>query len=290
MAYLPKKKSKGIDHTMQELTLREIQLGSLEVLKVIDKICRENNIEYFLFYGTLIGAIRHEGFIPWDDDIDIAMPRDSYERFLDYFRQNIDSLKPFELMHFSTNDKYIYPIARVSDSRYKVEYTGVDDYGLGLFVDIYPFDGWGNTLDEGRKIEKSFYWDRLLISLAACNKYVPSYHNNAIRSAIKLIAYKFAKKMSITALLKKADDKAKKYKYNDCDQVGCTCWIDIADLKMRYKRSLLKPVLHKFEEYEFYIPEGYDEILRGNYGDYMQFPPEEDRVPHHEYKVFRKSE
>jgi len=274
---------------MQELTLREIQLGSLEILKTIDKICKENDIKYFLMYGTLIGAIRHNGFIPWDDDIDIAMSRDDYEKFIKYCRDNSESMKPLELIHFSTNDKYIYPIARLSDLRYKVEYTGVDDYGLGLFVDIYPFDGWGNTDEEGRKIEKSFYFDRLFISLSGCKEYVPSFHNNVFRSAIKYLGYKYAKMMSITSLLKKADDKAKKYKYNDCDYVGCTCWIDISGLKQRFKKDLFKPVLHEFEGFEFYIPEGYDDLLRTNYGDYMELPPEEDRIPHHDYKVFRKS-
>ena len=274
---------------MQELSLRDIQMGSLEILKKIDKICREEDITYFLMYGTLIGAVRHDGFIPWDDDIDIAMPRDSYEKFLDYCRKNSDALKPLELIHFSTNDKYIYPIARLSDSSYRTEYTGVEDYGLGLFVDIYPFDGWGNTKSEGEKIEKSFYFDRLLISLAGSKEYVPSYHNSAIRSAVKYMGYKIAKKFSMSALLKKTDDKARKYKYDEAGYVGCTSWIDIAGLKLRIRKELLKPVLHKFEGYEFYIPEGYDEILKTNYGDYMQLPPEEDRIPHHKYKVFRKS-
>ncbi|WP_222931036.1 LicD family protein [Treponema phagedenis] len=80
---------------MQELSLREIQKESLKVLKLVDYICRQENLTYCLFYGTLIGAIRHNGFIPWDDDIDIVMPRNDYDKLKRYFIDNKDNLKPF---------------------------------------------------------------------------------------------------------------------------------------------------------------------------------------------------
>ena len=274
---------------MQDLSLREIQLGALEILKAVDKICRENDITYFLYYGTLIGAIRHDGFIPWDDDIDIAMPRESYDKFIEYIKNNYEAVKPLELMHYSTNDKYIYPIARISDSRYRTEYIGVDDYGLGLFIDVYPLDGWGNTERDGKMIARSLSINKFFITLSGSKRYVPSYHNSAIRSVAKFVAYKMAKKMNVNDLLKKSDEMAKKYRYEDNIYVGCTCWIDLPDLKLRYKRESMKPILHKFEGYEFYIPEGYDDILKTTYGDYMKLPHEEEQIPHHDYKVFRKS-
>ncbi|WP_038174358.1 LicD family protein, partial [Treponema pedis] len=80
---------------MQELSLKEIQEESLKILKLVDNICREQGFTYCLFYGTLIGAVRHNGFIPWDDDIDIAMPRNDYERLKQYFIVNKDKLMPY---------------------------------------------------------------------------------------------------------------------------------------------------------------------------------------------------
>lgn len=87
---------------IRTLSLREIQLASLEILKVIDSICRANGFRYYLAYGTLIGAVRHHGFIPWDDDIDIQMPRPDYDLFLQYFDGHREELKPLVAILSST--------------------------------------------------------------------------------------------------------------------------------------------------------------------------------------------
>ena len=135
---------------MEELTLRQMQEGALNILKKLDGICREQGLRYFLFYGTLIGAIRHKGFIPWDDDLDVAMPRPDFDRLVEYCRRHRQELQPMQLMTVDDNPQYVYPIARFSDTRYRVKYQGIRDYGLGLFVDIYPLDGCGNTEEEAR--------------------------------------------------------------------------------------------------------------------------------------------
>ena len=129
----------------KELSLKEIQQGSYEILKVIKRIFDENNWRYYLVYGTLIGAVRHNGFIPWDDDIDIWIPRPDYEKFIDYCIEHKEELYPLELIHYKTNDKYIYPIARMSDSRYIINYDNAKEYGLGLFVALYPVAGFTTT-------------------------------------------------------------------------------------------------------------------------------------------------
>lgn len=135
---------------MEELTLRQMQEGALNILKKLDGICREQGLRYFLFYGTLIGAIRHKGFIPWDDDLDVAMPRPDFDKLVAYCRRHRQELQPMQLMTVDDNPRYVYPIARFSDTRYRVKYQGIRDYGLGLFVDIYPLDGCGDTEEEAR--------------------------------------------------------------------------------------------------------------------------------------------
>ena len=127
-----------------ELTIKEIQAGSLEVLKKFIDICDGQDLQYFIAYGSLIGVVRHKGFIPWDDDLDVWMPRRDYELFINYCINNSNSIKPFQLMHYRTNPNYVYAIARLSDSRYETDYNNIKEYGLGLFIDIYPLEGWEN--------------------------------------------------------------------------------------------------------------------------------------------------
>ena len=88
---------------MEELTLRQMQEGALNILKKLDGICREQGLRYFLFYGTLIGAIRHKGFIPWDDDLDVAMPRPDFDKLVAYCRRHREELQPMQLMTVDDN-------------------------------------------------------------------------------------------------------------------------------------------------------------------------------------------
>ena len=98
---------------MKELTAREVQLGELSVAKQFDAICKRLNLRYWLMYGTLLGAVRHQGFIPWDDDVDVMMPRPDYEKLIDYLIAHENEFAPLKLMHYRSNPNYIYPIARL---------------------------------------------------------------------------------------------------------------------------------------------------------------------------------
>ncbi len=129
-----------------ELSTREIQDVSLEILKQVADICEELNLRYYLMYGTLIGAIRHHGFIPWDDDVDIMMPRPDYERLLEFFEKN--KIGDLTVFSHENNDRYPYMIARISDDRYVIECENEESIGMGVFIDIYPFDGLGNSREE----------------------------------------------------------------------------------------------------------------------------------------------
>ena len=174
---------------MKALTAREVQLGELEVLKKLDEICSQLNLRYFLTYGTLLGAVRHQGFIPWDDDVDVMMPRPDYEKLIEYLQFNEKELSPFKLMHYRTNKEYIYPISRFVDTRYWIDYEGTTDYGLGLFVDIYPLDGCGNTAQHAEKVMKSNKLDIALMDIVGNDKYKVSVSGGFLRSTAKLVAY-----------------------------------------------------------------------------------------------------
>ena len=133
---------------MKELSLKEIQIKSLEILRDIDKICRLNSIKYCIIFGTLLGAIRHSGFIPWDDDIDIGMTRTNYNKFLMCYKKT----GKFRIVNPQTESKCPYMISRISDDRFKMETKYGPKYAIGTFVDIYPFDGIGNNYNLINKI------------------------------------------------------------------------------------------------------------------------------------------
>ena len=118
------------------MSMPQIQQESLKILDVVSDICAKLQLRYYLAYGTLIGAIRHQGFIPWDDDIDIMMPRPDYEQLLQYFRDNAESLKPLELYSTADCPDYPYMITRISNSNYVLDVHNEKPYGLGLFLDI----------------------------------------------------------------------------------------------------------------------------------------------------------
>ena len=263
----------------KELSLKEIQQGSFEVLKEIKKICDENNIIYYLIYGTLLGAVRHKGFIPWDDDIDIMMPRKDYERFVKYCIKHKKDLEPFQLIHYKTNKNYIYPIARMSDSRYKIV-DNIKDYGLGLFVDIYPFDGIDDNdleyIDEVYKIDQSEMIAGRIENIQQDESFFKNLYINHL------------KKVGVSSILKDLDKKAQKYSYEKSDKVKCTCW-EIKTIKSIDKKFIDKGERElTFNNISFRVPYDYDKVLKLYYNDYMKLPPENERIGHHNYKAYKK--
>lgn len=122
---------------MKELNLKEIQSASFEILKKVVEICESNNINYSLAYGTMLGAIRHKGIIPWDDDIDIMMSRPEYDKLMVYWKKHVAELSPLRVMNMDTVKNYPYMITRISDDRYWLDVDNEENFGLGIFIDIY---------------------------------------------------------------------------------------------------------------------------------------------------------
>lgn len=265
---------------MTELSLKEIQNESYKVLEMIDDICKKERIQYFLTYGTLLGAVRHNDIIPWDDDIDILMPRPDYERFIEYCIRNKDELIPFTIKHYRCCKQYIYPIARFTNTSFIVEYQDTKDYGLGTFVDIYPIDGIDpNDIKYIKKMKRLFR----LIQTTGVNHFMST--GSFITNTIKMPFYLFTRLLNINKLIKYSDQAAQKYPYGSTQYAVCTCW-EIQDIC--YTADFKYPIEHKFRDRNFPIPCGYEHLLEIKYGDYMRLPPEEKRYGHHNYKVYKK--
>lgn len=273
---------------MRELSMAEIQTESLEILKKIDAICNECNFRYFLAYGTLIGAVRHNGFIPWDDDIDIWMPRSDYDSFIQYCEKNKDSIRPFVLMSQYNNDKYPFGISRLVDTRFLLDVKNEISYGLGLFVDIYPLDGAGDTEKEYQERKKRASRYSSLCFLASRVSLEKGTTKELKKKILKIPAYIYAKAKGTRYFLKKLEEISKERDYETCDYIGCVVWGTDGVKAIFPKEWFQSWISHEFNGSYFRIPKDYDDVLKRLYGDYMKLPPAEKRVGHHYYVAYEK--
>lgn len=275
---------------MEELTLKEIHEETVKVLKKIHEICEANNLKYWLAFGTLIGAIRHKGFIPWDDDLDIWMPRDDFEKFKEICRTQ--DLGNYKLCDRTNTNNYTFYIPRFSNMDYKYITTTKNrkEFDIGIFVDIYPVDNFCNNESDSKSLLRKVIKKNQKYEIYVNGK---SYTDTfSLKSYIKQIIHCFLKvrygknynlkiDQEIDSLIKKNTSESDKY-------IGMVAWITM-EWFCQFERDILdESILVDFENEKFWIPAKYDEILKAYYGDYMKLPPEKDRVPHHEYKIIRR--
>lgn len=260
-----------------KLTLDEIKSIEINILSYVASLCEKHNLRYFLAYGTLIGAIRHKGFIPWDDDIDIAMPRDDYNRLLSIMRgenEKYECLIPLE-------NGYFYEFAKVIDKTTSVQEKYTIKAHCGVWIDIFPLDGL-------KKNDKLSHYLLVLFNrcrAAAVNKNFP----HKTKGMFVLAEYLFwilCRLIGYKPFLKWSMKLAQKYKYDDSDIVGYASSYP-ANNKYLKKEWFSESLKVYFEKRQFNIPIGYHEYLTTQYGDYMQLPPENKRVSHHmeAYKI-----
>lgn len=274
-----------------ELTVRQTQEAALEVLRTVTDLCERLSCRYFLAYGTLLGAIRHKGFIPWDDDVDIMMPRPDHDRLLAYFREHRDEYPQLRLFTYDDCPEYPYMITRFSDMRYKLVEENEKSYGMGVFIDIYPLDGLGSDLKEVYRracradILSSFCYQASRTRFVAETN---TYGYKILKIIAKFPMYFIARLLGKDFFQKRL--KALEYpEYDSSGYVGCGVWI-VGYKEDTYKREWFdKLVKVPYEQYEFCVPAEYDTVLKHLYHDYMKLPPEKDRIGHHHYKTYRIS-
>ena len=273
---------------MRELTIRETQKVSLEILHTIASICEQEGFRYALIYGTLIGAIRHKGYIPWDDDVDIMMPRPDYELLLSYLKVHIQEYKYLKVFNREECPEYPYMITRISDDRYELQMQNEKPFGMGVFIDIYPYDGLGNTPKEALKFGLRGDGLSSLCYQATREHFAIETTTSLLRKAIKFPVYFISKLVGKDFFQNKLEKLAGIKNYDENNYVGCVVWLSWGEKDIFERKWFEETIVVPFEQYSFRVPKYYDEVLRHEYGDYMKLPPEKDRIGHHFYKVFEK--
>lgn len=272
----------------KEISLKEMQNIELGILKYIKSVCEQNGLRYYLAYGTLIGAIRHQGFIPWDDDVDIMMPREDYNRFIEITNKNPDKI--YKLMSYETCDEFTSFLPKVIDTRTTLiqNYGFIEKINLGVYVDIFVLDGIGNTYNEAVKNYKRIFNCFKKWLYCDTKMFTPN-SKNYIKDILRFIRNSPYKFRSIRHYLDKLLESVKKINYDDSLYVCTTCLM-YKDMK---KCILLKSDIEKgnntlFVNEYFTIPKNYDNLLKQHYGDYLKLPPESKRISNHNYEVFWK--
>lgn len=276
-----------MDSQEKTLSLKEIQELSKIILFTFSEICQEQNLSYYLAMGTLLGAARHKGFIPWDDDIDVMMPRNDYEAFHNYFYKNMHKYPNLKLFTKEQNN-YPYMISRLSNIEYTCSFDNENDYGLGLFIDIYPLDGIGNDEKEAKKRNRTASMYSSMCWLSTRKKCKVERTSSKFKLVIKYPAFLLAKILGKRFFFNRLEKMSKCYSYNETKYVGCLVW-GTASLKKYFPREWFgngKKLI--FEGKNLIVPNEYDKVLRRIYGNYMELPPIKQRKSHHFYTVSKK--
>jgi lipopolysaccharide cholinephosphotransferase len=261
-----------------ETPLRRMQMLELDIAKEVKRICEKNNIRYFLLAGTMLGAVRHGGFIPWDDDIDIGMLRREYEKFLIACQNDLSDA--FFLQTWDTDPHFPFSYAkiRLKGTRVKEQFSSNAEIEDGIFIDIFPYDYVPDG--EWRRWIHSyvyFFCKRLLWIKKGFGKGIAdeSFKQAAKYHLFHLISHLFPY------------DKIKRFfsyqqqKYNDIPTQAV-----VADGAYSYQTETLsvswvENLTHiNFENVPFLAIDNYDAYLKHIYGDYMQLPPPEQRCGH----------
>lgn len=256
--------------------MKEYLLG---ILKEFDMLCQEKQLKYSIAYGTLLGAVRHKGFIPWDDDIDVVMPREDYERLLSIKYKT----KKYEVKSYRYTEGYFYEFSKMIDRETFVQEKYRCDTNMGIFIDIFPMDYVENERDLKRAMRKAKNNKAMVLRLGSNLKNTTSNPvSYAIKKLIRFLISPFRKEIIFFY-------EKKSFGYPHKNN-GLTVGLITSIYKQDFFPSSLWNDLNRipFENIEVNAFREYDIYLSHLYGDYMILPPAEERVTHHSFIAYEK--
>lgn len=260
---------------MEKRVLDKLKQEELKILDYVVKICEENKLEYFLIGGTLLGAVRHAGYIPWDDDLDIAMPRKDYEKFIKIFL-TLDNSK-YVLESFENSKVYWLPFLKIRNKNTIYQESLLKDYKgeLGIWLDIFPLDNADNEVSKIQSFQFRYVKNsRYVISLKS-KVVVPS------KSKGKTLLFKIISLLPMT-FLRFVQKKVMTINKNDSSKYFINLGSQYGMAKQTHLREKYYPTKKlTFEGRNLNVPNDYDYILKKIYGNnYMELPPIEKRITH----------
>lgn len=255
-----------MDYSDAKLKVQRMQKVIFKIMCDIDDFCKENNIRYYLSGGTCLGAVRHHGFIPWDDDGDLMMPRKDYEKFLEIFPARYP--EKYGVGAIAIDPEWVRPYARVWDKNSVWRSTNLQDKEMGIFVDIFPIDG---LPQNPRKRKLHYLQIKALWSFgAACVKtrFLPGEKYLFVKRAAGLVLRPSMNRYFI----EQTEKCAKKYDFDESLYVGACVAVHYGDHETIKRKFMSRGVRLDFEGRKLPVPIGYKTYLSNLYGDYMTIP------------------
>ena len=264
---------------MKEIDVKELKKIQIKILDNIDSFCKKHNINYWIDCGTLLGAIRHKGYIPWDDDIDVGMLRDDYDKFLELYNKENSRYKLFAA---EIDKDYYFQFGKVIDTN-TILYEPDPETGIkiGVYVDVFVYD---NAPDDDKLVKEMYdkrdYYNKFRIAQLFPKLYDKTSLKKRIMRFFLNIYLKFLPKNYYN---KKCIANSKRYVKENTKRVGNFT----SDVRIAVDKHVFDSFIDvEFEKKMYKAPVGYDEWLKAFYKDYMKLPPKEKQVSSHKFKAY----
>ena len=264
---------------LKRLTGDEFKACLVQELSWFNNFCKENNIRYYLFFGTLIGAARHKGFIPWDDDIDIIVPRNDYKRLISIFKND----GRYKLMCRELISEYEFPFAKLIDSNTLL----IQNYGyhekvdLGAYIDVFVLDGLPD--DEKEAMKHIALAKKMVRKWSVTYRRIIRGRQTIVKDCLRYLWYLPNHIRGYKYYLNELERIGNMYPVKEGGKVANLTYPIVTGL---YHMEDFETIDGEFEGHSFCIPKGYDRLLTTTYGNWRQLPPVEKRISIHEFDCY----